>query len=169
IMIDNGPHVDSNLIATLCATDIITVPVAPTMIDSHSTYKFTTRLPDLLHTLVEEGERTTYPTITAFVTKFVNHGHQAIISESAFKVAQKIFGDGLFRTPLIESVAFSKTSETFKTVCSQDPNLYDGSRPALKKAISSVEKLADEVAYRIDLIAEVTKKRTDNNVSTPIF
>lgn len=148
ILLDTGPHLDSNLKQCLVASDVLITPVAPAPVDFHSTLKYLSRLPDIVKNIEKSGSKVSYKTNIAIMTKLSHKRDQQI----ARGHAQEVFGGDMLSEVFPRLDALERAGETFDTVITIPPNLYDGDKKALKKARDAVWSMSKALFERIEFL-----------------
>lgn len=148
ILIDSGPHIDAFLENALVAADICMTPIPPTTVDFHSTLKYLQRLPEIVADIESSGAEVKWETNIGFMSKISNkEKHRELHSK-----AKAVFGSDMLDANLAKLDGFERTGETFDTVISANPSMYDGSTEALKNAVSSTYDFSRAVFERIEMI-----------------
>ncbi|MGI2098562.1 AAA family ATPase [Shewanella glacialipiscicola] len=149
ILIDCGPHLDSILKSTLCATDILITPLPPTTVDLHSTFQYIERLPQIIDDLERSGAEINILGHLAYMTRF-SHTEQ---DNDSSMIANAVFGEDLMLTNIPELSAFKRCAETFDTVISVHPDNYTGDSRSLKKARTAID------AFSLTLFQHISRLR----------
>ncbi|MEF1217910.1 AAA family ATPase [Photobacterium damselae] len=149
ILLDCGPHLDAFLLNALAAADVLLTPIPPAQVDMHSTMKYLSNLPSLYKKIEESGIE---------VRTKANVGYMTKIQESkadhqfARDLAKEIFGDNLLDTSLARLDGFERSGESFDTVITANPSVYEGSKSALANAKNAASKFATSVFSKVNTI-----------------
>lgn len=150
IFIDAGPHIDSFMLNSMVASDVLLTPIPPAQVDLHSTLKFINRLPMLEHKILESGATLNIKAHIGFMTKYQDKKKHNI---EARRHAKSIFNIMLNKSmPKLD--AFERTGESFDTVITKMPKHYEGSSESLKRAKEAAHDFAESFFETITELRE---------------
>ena len=149
ILLDCGPHLDAFLLNALAAADVLLTPIPPAQVDMHSTMKYLSNLPSLYRRIADSGIDIRTQANIGFMTKMQD---SKIDHQFARDIAKEIFGDNLLDTSLARLDGFERSGESFDTVITANPTVYEGSKSALANAKKAAEKFSSSVFSKINTI-----------------
>ena len=150
IIVDAGPHIDSFMLNSMVAADILLTPVPPAQVDLHSTLKFLNRLPMLEQKIIDSGAELNVKAHIGFMTKYQDKKRNNIEARRHTKA--------VFNTMLNKSLpkldAFERSGESFDTVITGLPKNYEGSAESLKRAKDAAHDFAESFFEMINELRE---------------
>ncbi|MBV7299805.1 AAA family ATPase [Enterovibrio paralichthyis] len=155
VFVDCGPHLDSCLLNTLGAADLLLTPIPPSQVDFHSTCKYLIRLPDLYAKLQESGTPRPKPINLGYMTKVMTEKKDHL---QITEIAKEIFGGNMLDEKLPRLDGFERCGETFDTTISANPETYPGSISALTNAKKATYKFARSLMSSIEYIRSDEEK-----------
>jgi cellulose biosynthesis protein BcsQ len=141
ILIDCGPHLDSLLLNTLVASDVLAIPCPPSQIDFHSTLTFLSRIKSIEQMIIDSGSEFEFSLFTGFMTKYNEKDPD---HKNHKKLLAKVI-DNFLDSSLKNSKAIEKVGNTYDTLLTVQAKDYAGSPASLKSAVDSLYNLATEL------------------------
>lgn len=150
IIVDAGPHIDSFMLNSMVASDILLTPVPPAQVDLHSTLKFLNRLPMLEQKIVDSGAKLDVKAHIGFMTKYQDKKKHNIEARRHVKTVFNV----MLNKSLPKLDAFERSGESFDTVISKMPKHYEGSAESLKRAKEASHDFAESFFETITELRE---------------
>lgn len=149
ILLDCGPHLDAFLLNALAAADVLLTPIPPAQVDMHSTMKYLSNLPSLYKRISDSGIDIRTMANIGYMTKMQDSKTDHQIARD---IAKEVFGDNLLDTNLARLDGFERSGESFDTVITANPSVYEGSKSALTNAKKAAVKFTASVFSKINTI-----------------
>lgn len=149
ILLDCGPHLDAFLLNALAAADVLLTPIPPAQVDMHSTMKYLSNLPSLYKRISDSGIDVRTQANIGYMTKIQDSKTDHQIARD---IAKEVFGDNLLDTNLARLDGFERSGESFDTVITANPSVYEGSKSALANAKKAAAKFTVSVFSKINTI-----------------
>ena len=149
ILLDCGPHLDAFLLNALAATDVLLTPIPPAQVDMHSTMKYLSNLPSLYKRISDSGIDVRTQANIGYMTKIQDSKNDHQIARD---IVKEVFGDNLLDTNLARLDGFERSGESFDTVITANPSVYEGSKSALANAKKAAAKFTVSVFSKINTI-----------------
>ncbi|MGL5250888.1 MAG: ParA family protein [Enterovibrio sp.] len=164
ILLDTGPHMDAMMLNALRAANGLLIPIAPTSVDFDSSLRFLMRLPEMMALayghfaeadediaqVLAELEKNT-PLRLQMLAGFMSKYSDSEGAKNYRSLVKQLFGSDFLKDALPDLAPFRKSGDTYDTVFSVSPSVYDGdSSGSLKSAIAAAQDFSygvfDEIA-----------------------